>query len=78
MSKLEQEIISISANSWGITNFPSATTVNSDLNLIIDLAKHWLLKLLPYKYYFDSNYNQLTSQYNYNSKGNINTQQKLL
>jgi hypothetical protein len=44
----------------------------------MQLDKEWELNLLPFKYFFNPNYGQLTYQYNYNSKGVINKQQLLL
>jgi len=70
--------MSLSAVSWGINNFTPIDTVNSELDLIIVLVKQWQLDLLPFKYFFNSNYNQQTNQYNYNSKAIITTQQLLL
>jgi hypothetical protein len=71
MTQTEKEIIALSSSSWNITNFTPFETSNSRLLSIISALKVWQLNLLPYKYSFNSNYNDLTTQYSLLSTGSI-------
>ncbi len=69
LSQTEKAIIA-QGNSSGIT---SVAETNITLKYIISKLKEWQLNILPYKYYFNSAYNEQSTQYRLYSTGNIST-----
>lgn len=71
ITQIEKQIMGLSASSWNVNNFTTYSASNAQFLKIVSLLKSWQLKILPYKYSFNPEYNDQTTQYSVLSNGNV-------
>lgn len=71
LTQIEKQIMGLSASSWNVSGFTSYNDSNAQFLRIVSLLKDWQLKILPYKYSFNPDYNDQTTQYSVLSNANV-------